>query len=82
MKCSDIQGIRPKEGLLPVKAHLLPKKVLALVSGDRRGFTEPGGAAVCFRKIAYAVNTPRYCASCTKILVPEQIHKSEPDGGA
>lgn len=39
-------------------------------------------AAVCFRKIACTVNTPRYCAWCTKILVPEQIHKSDPDRGS
>ena len=39
-------------------------------------------AAVCFKTIACTVNTPRYCAWCTKILVPEQIHKSDPDRGS
>lgn len=33
-KCSDIQGVRPKEGCLLVTAHLLPEKALTPVSGD------------------------------------------------
>lgn len=48
------------------------------------GFTESSSAAVCFSKIAFTINTPRYHAWCTKIqksLIPEQIHKSDPDRG-
>lgn len=73
----------PKKGFLPARTHLLTKKVLSAASGEKR-FSQPGSAAVCFRekKNAYTVNTPRYCAWCTKIPVPEKIHKSDPGGGS
>lgn len=39
----------PKKGFLPARTHLLTKKVLSAASGDKR-FSQPGSAAVCFRK--------------------------------
>lgn len=72
----------PKKGFLPARTHLLTKKSLSTASGDE-GFSQPGSTDVCFRgKNAYTVNTPQYCAWCTKIPVPEKIHKSDLGGGS
>jgi hypothetical protein len=70
-----------KKSFLRVRMHLLTEQVLAPASGAE-GFSQPGNAAVYFRKNVYTVNTPWYYAWCTKIPVPEKIHKSDLDGAS
>lgn len=61
----------------------LPRRFYLLHLG-RRGLASQGVQLFALekKKNAYTVNTPRYCAWCTKIPVPEKIHKSDPGGGS